>query len=134
MGKRLWSPLLVGALCATLLTSVDVTAQGSPGDRGYRGGPPWWQSGRQDGRRAPRVPRGVRDPAFARGYSDGWEKGLDDGRDRDRYNPVRHGDYRSGDEGYTRAYGPKEAYRNNYRTGFRQGYEDGYRDGTRHRR
>jgi flagellar biosynthesis/type III secretory pathway protein FliH len=79
------------------------------------------------------VPRGVREPAFARGYSDGWEKGLDDGRDRDRYDPVRHGDYRSADEGYTRAYGSKDAYRNNYRAGFRQGYEDGYRDGRRRR-
>ena len=72
--------------------------------------------------------RGYQEPAFARGYSDGWEKGLDDGRDRDRYDPVRHGDYRSADQGYQRSYGSKDAYKNNYRSGFRQGYEDGYRD------
>ena len=72
--------------------------------------------------------RGYQDPAFARGYSDGWEKGLDDGRDRDRYDPVRHGDYKDADNGYERSYGSKDAYENNYRSGFRQGYEAGYRD------
>jgi len=89
---------------------------------------------RRDNRRDPRVLRGYRDPAFARGYSDGWERGADDGRDRDRYDPVRHGDYRDGDDGYTRSYGSRDVYKNNYRAGFRQGYEDGYRSGARYRR
>ena len=81
-----------------------------------------------------RNPRGgYQDPAFARGYSDGFERGLDDGRDRDRYDPVRHRDYRNADDGYYRDYGPKQAYENNYRAGFRQGYEEGYRDGNRRR-
>jgi hypothetical protein len=90
-------------------------------------------TGRQNGiydRRDVRGPgrqRGYQEPAFARGYSDGWEKGLDDGRDRDRYDPVRHGDYKDADNGYERNYGSKDAYKNNYRAGFRQGYEDGYR-------
>ena len=43
--------------------------------------------GRRDNRRDPRVLRGYQDPAFARGYSDGWERGADDGRDHDRYDP-----------------------------------------------
>ena len=90
--------------------------------------------GRRDGRRDPRVLRGYQDPAFARGYSDGWEKGADDREDRDRYDPVRHGDYRDGDEGYNRSYGSRDAYKNNYRSGFRQGYEEGYRNGARYRR
>ena len=76
---------------------------------------------------------GYQDPAYARGYADGFERGLDDGRDRDRYDPVRHRDYRSADEGYYRDYGPKQAYEDNYRAGFRQGYEEGYRDGNRRR-
>ncbi len=42
--------------------------------------------------------------------------------------PVRHGDYKDGDNGYQRSYGSKDAYKNNYRSGFRQGYEDGYRN------
>jgi hypothetical protein len=78
--------------------------------------------------RGPGRTRGYQEPAFARGYSDGWDKGLDDGRDRDRYDPVRHGDYKDADNGYERNYGSKDAYKNNYRTGFRQGYEDGYRN------
>jgi len=86
--------------------------------------------GRRDDRRAGGQ-RGYQDPAFARGYSDGWEKGLDDGRDRDRFDPLRHGDYRSADQGYQRSYGSKDTYKNNYRQGFRQGYEDGYRGGNR---
>ena len=88
-----------------------------------------YDQGRRDNRRDPRVLRGYQDPAFARGYSDGWEHGADDRRDRDRYDPVRHGDYRDGDDGYSRSYGSKDAYKNNYRAGFRQGYEDGYRNG-----
>lgn len=88
-----------------------------------------YQNRRDD--RGPGRLRGYQEPAFARGYSDGWEKGLEDGRDRDRYDPVRHGDYRSGDNGYQRSYGSRDAYKNNYRSGFRQGYEDGYRDTTR---
>ena len=83
---------------------------------------------------APRGSRGYQEPAYARGYSDGFDKGLDDVRDRDRYDPVRHGDYREADQGYNGSYGSKDAYKNNYRAGFRQGYEDGYRDGTRNRR
>jgi hypothetical protein len=86
--------------------------------------------GRRDGtyERGPGRRSGYQEPAFARGYSDGWEKGLDDGRDRDRYDAARHGDYKDGDNGYDRSYGSKDAYKNNYRAGFRQGYEDGYRD------
>jgi hypothetical protein len=89
------------------------------------------RDGRDNNRNRPRVPRGYQEPASARGYSDGYERGLDDGHDRDRYDPVRHGDYRKGDEGYYREYGSKDAYKNNYRAGFRQGYEDGYRQGGR---
>jgi hypothetical protein len=80
------------------------------------------------GVRGPRAGRGgYQDPAFARGYADGFQRGRDDGRDRDRYDPVRHRDYRSADDGYFREYGSKQAYENNYRAGFRQGYEEGYR-------
>ena len=103
---------------------------------GYRAGYVRFRGGVFQGRRGGRdgrLPLGYQEPAFARGYSDGWEKGVDDGRDRDRYDPVRHGDYKDGDQGYSRAYGSKDAYRNNYRAGFRQGYEDGYRDGARRR-
>lgn len=104
---------------------------------GYRAG----FGGRRGGTRGPfersdrvgggRPPAGYQDPAFARGYSDGFEKGLEDARDRDRYDAVRHADYRSADNGYRGGYGSKDAYKNNYRTGFRQGYEQGYEQGYR---
>jgi hypothetical protein len=84
--------------------------------------------------RGPGRTRGYQDPAYARGYSDGWDKGLEDGRDRDRYDPVRHGDYKDADNGYDRTYGSKDAYKNNYRSGFRQGYEAAYRDTRGYRR
>ena len=105
-------------------------------DRIYQGRNDRIYQGRNAGiyDRGPGRTRGYQDPAFSRGYSDGWEKGRDDGRDRDRYDPVRHGDYKDGDNGYERSYGSKDAYKNNYRSGFRQGYEAAYRDTRGYRR
>ena len=74
---------------------------------------------------------GVNEPAYARGYADGFDKGRDDFKDRNRYDPLRHGDYRDGDNGYDRDYGSKDAYKQYYREGFRSGYEDGFRGGNR---
>lgn len=86
--------------------------------------------GRNDDR-GPGGRRGYQEPAYARGYSDGWQQGAEDFRDRDRYDPSRHGEYKSADHGYDRNYGSKDTYKNNYRSGFRQGYEEGYRNGNR---
>jgi hypothetical protein len=71
------------------------------------------------------------EPAYARGYADGFDKGRDDWSDRDRYDPVRHREYRSGDNGFSSNYGNRELYRRYYREGFREGYEDGYRGSDR---
>jgi flagellar biosynthesis/type III secretory pathway protein FliH len=90
-----------------------------------------YERGDRIGRRAQ---GGYQEPAFARGYSDGYEKGRNDGDNGHRYDPARHGDYRGADNGYHGEYGSKDAYRNNYRSGFRQGYEDGYRAFNRGRR
>jgi hypothetical protein len=112
-------PVVVGEIGV----GVEV-AQGSPVPR--PGPPRQW--------RLPVRPGPSQEPASARGYADGYKRGLKDGRDRDRYDPVGDGAYKSGDPGYYRDYGPREAYRNNYRSGFRQGYENGYRAGSRGRR
>ena len=102
------------------------------GDGRYQTGGPVYQGRRDDVYgRGPGRTRGYQEPAYARGYSDGFQQGADDGRDRDRYDPVRHGDYKDGDNGYERSYGSKDAYKNNYRSGYRQGYEEGYRNGNR---
>lgn len=91
-----------------------------------RGGPsgPWAGNGRQ----------GRFDVAVQQGYSDGYEAGLDAARDRDRFDPIREGRYRSGDRGYNRSYGSRDVYKANYRSGFRNGYEAGYQDGGRYNR
>jgi hypothetical protein len=72
---------------------------------------------------------GYENVPFDNGYRDGYDKGLEDARDNDRFDPTRHGRYRSGDRGYDRRYGSKEEYKSAYREGFRSGYEEAYRGG-----
>jgi hypothetical protein len=96
---------------------------GGQRDGGLWGGP----LGR--GRAIPRDDRsrGVYDSVpFENGYRDGLEKGREDARDRDSYDPVRHSRYRSADRGYNQRYGTKEQYKLIYREGFEDGYNDGY--------
>ena len=71
---------------------------------------------------------------YQNGYRDGLEKGREDGRDRDSFDPVRHSRYRSGDRGYDRRYGSKDQYKLVYRDGFESGYSQGYREQDRSRR
>ena len=98
------------------------------------GGVSFPREDRRDGGVVRRGSGGYQEPAFARGYSDGFEDGAKDGKDRNRYDPVGEKDYRSADKGYYGSYGSKDAYKNNYRAGFRQGYEEGYRQGNSGRR
>ena len=101
---------------------------GRGGWGGRRGVPPPWSNGRGAG------PYGAyrNGPAFTTGYSDGYDRGLDDGEDRRRNTPIAESRYRDGDRGYERVYGSREAYRIQYREGFLQGYERGYQDGQRY--
>jgi hypothetical protein len=71
--------------------------------------------------------------AFDNGYNDGLDKGREDARDRDSYDPNRHSRYRSADHGYEGRYGSKDQYRDIYRDGFLAGYNEAYRgyDGRR---
>lgn len=68
------------------------------------------------------------DVPFDSGYRDGLEKGIEDARGNNAFDPVRHARYRSADRGYNRRYGTKDEYKNVYRDGFRSGYEEGYGD------
>ena len=77
------------------------------------------------------MPRGYQEPAFDRGYADGYRRGRIDSKNRERYDPAGSSDYRDADQGYSISYGSREAYRTNYRAGFRQGYEEGYREATK---
>ena len=65
---------------------------------------------------------------FQSGERDGYEKGREDARDNDSYDPVRHSWYRSGDRGYNNRYGTRDDYKLVYREGFESGYERGYRE------
>lgn len=103
------------------------------GDRTGRAVP---RSGYPDGYPDARYPTsrggyyGYESEGYRRGYEDGAVKGREDVRDGDRFDPARHGWYRSGDRGYNSRYGSREAYREDYRRGFLAGYED-VRDGGR---
>ena len=66
-------------------------------------------------------------PAFANGTNDGYEKGREDARDRDSYDPNRHKWFREGDHDYKSSYGARSQYENVYRQGFQEGYDRGYR-------
>ena len=68
------------------------------------------------------------EPAYARGYDDGFKHAQEDRQNGRRYDPVRHRDYRDGDQGFDSSYGSRDAYKDNYRAGFRAGYDAGYRD------
>jgi len=80
---------------------------------------------------SPLLQRGGQEPAYARGYAAGYQRGVADARRGDRYDPANSREYRDADQGYSDSYGSREAYRNNYRAGFRKGYDDGYRNQTR---
>lgn len=64
--------------------------------------------------------------AYDNGFRDGLEKGREDVRDNDSFDPVRHGRYRSADRGYDSRYGSKDQYKLAYRDGFEAGYAQGY--------
>jgi hypothetical protein len=64
--------------------------------------------------------------AYDNGFRDGLEKGREDVRDNDSFDPVRHSRYRSADRGYQSRYGTKEQYKLTYRDGFEAGYAQGY--------
>jgi hypothetical protein len=75
---------------------------------------------------------GVANIAFQNGVNDGYEKGLDDAKDRKYPDPTRQKWYRSADRHYEGRYGSKEAYKDQYRRGFVEGYQRAYRDARRY--
>jgi len=66
-------------------------------------------------------------PASQVGYRDGYQQGLDDARDHDRYDPIRASRYRSADHEYNSRYGSRDVYQREYRAAFQSGYDQGYR-------
>ena len=106
---------------ALFAAPVSVDAQGRARGLGRSGG-------------ASPLSRTYQEPAYARGYADGFTHAEDDRKARKGYDPVAHRDYREADQGFYRSYGSRDAYKTNYRAGFRAGYDAGYRDGSGRRR
>ena len=122
---QIWGIRIITAVvgAALVVSSAEpLSAQGRGRGRGNSDTdtPRWSLPGRV-------IPKKYEEPAFARGYAAGKERGTDDAKKGDRYDPVASREYRDGDLGYAASYGSRDAYKSNYRAGFRQGYEDGYR-------
>ena len=132
MRKRVWSKILAAIVISTTLGMPLVSEAGQGRGRG-RFDQKQARGQQDDSVRRSNASRSYQDPATAKGYDSGYERGLGDGREGQRYDPVRHRDYRDAERGYASAYGSRDGYRTNFRTGFRQGYEDGYREGSRAR-
>ena len=60
------------------------------------------------------------------GYRDGVNKGAEDARDGDRYEPQRASDYKKATNGYDSDFRNKDAYKQAYRDAFVRGYDEGY--------
>lgn len=67
-----------------------------------------------------------RNIAREQGYRDGMDVGMEQSRDRRRYDPGSSSRYRNATNGYQGWMRNQEAYRNAYRRAFEQGYRDGY--------
>jgi hypothetical protein len=137
MRKRIWKTLLAIIVSCAPLTTADTSDAGQRG-RGRPRASEQKQAASRESREIPgrgraNAPRLYQDSASATGYDNGYDLGLLDGRDGQRYDPVRHKDYRDAQRGYAQSYGSRDGYRTNFRSGFRQGYEDGYREGARTR-
>jgi hypothetical protein len=70
--------------------------------------------------------------AFQNGVADGYRKALEDIDGRRFPDARRHKWYRAGDHDYDKAYGSKDAYKNEYRRGFQEGYDRAFREGRRY--
>ena len=75
---------------------------------------------------------GYNSVAYDNGFRDGQEKGREDVRDRDAYDPVRHSWYRNGNRGYNNRYGTRDQYKLAYRDGFEAGYSQAFRTSGRY--
>lgn len=105
--------LALGAMASTACATGYAYGQGP-----YRDGRPY-NSGYY---------REIERRAYDNGFREGLRRGERDGRSNHRYEPQRHGEWRSADDGYRREYGDPNLYRRSFRTGFEAGYSQAYRN------
>jgi len=70
--------------------------------------------------------RDVRQVGTVNGYSDGFEHGLMDRRNRQRFDYQHTDDYRSANSGFNSSWGNYRDYQVSYRQGYGQGYSDAF--------
>jgi hypothetical protein len=75
----------------------------------------------------------IRQVATVNGYSDGFEHGTVDRRDRARANFRDSGEYRNATSGYESEWGMRREYQNDYREGYAKGYQDAFYGRARNR-
>jgi hypothetical protein len=136
MWKEIWTKLLAitVAVAAVSFPLASDAGQGRGRSRGPNADAAVNRQQDHPARGRGNLSRNYHDAASLNGYESGWDLGLLDGRDGERYDPVRHRDYRDADRGYASTYGSRDGYKTKFRAGFRQGYEEGYREGTRTRK
>ena len=71
--------------------------------------------------------------ALVNGYSEGYEEGIEDRRNRRRAGYSASDLYRSGNSGYELSWRLEREYQQWFRQGFQRGYQDGYYSRTRNR-
>jgi hypothetical protein len=71
--------------------------------------------------------------ALVNGYSEGYEEGLEDRRNRRQAGYSQSDLYQSGRSGYELSWRLEREYQNWFRQGFQRGYQDGYYSRTRNR-
>jgi len=113
--------IAAGALAAAALTAIP--AQAGIIDRIFGGGYDSRGRYRDYGYQRSQYARSA---GFDRGYRDGLKHGRKDGDKGRSFYVARDGDYRHGDNGYHREYGPRYEYSAGYRDGYQEGYRRGY--------
>ena len=95
-------------------------------------GDDWYSRGRYDGY------RGYAYDTFRigadYGYGEGLREGRRDGERRREYRFSNDRDFRRGDAGYRRSFGPRHEYVRGFRTGYERGYRAGYEQSIRYAR
>ena len=72
--------------------------------------------------------------AMERGYRDGYQLGLADGRRHRRSDMYGMNQYRNPSNGYTSGWGSRGGFEQAYREGFSRGYREGFNKGSHERR
>ena len=68
------------------------------------------------------------------GYGEGLREGRRDGERRRDYRFSNNREFRRGDAGYRRSFGPRHEYARGFRSGYERGYRAGYEEAIRYAR